>query len=228
MSYTCNIPPICGGEHQKIIRDPAGVTIGPCRGALGGSHFFLALVDPSRFRSPFRDERVTADEDRNPQSYICTSFIHNTTCPSNTSSPSPPLSPSPVLRRKPERKRGAQDRDPVVSVTRVPNSRNLRQRSPDDSHSRQDPPVMLAGALLPSLHLSRSLPLLLHPDVDANRAASANGATASSFRADRYWPTPSWLLSSGRRKAAPRGGCFRRGYCTLTHPSSPAGGRQKR
>lgn len=31
-----------------------------------------------------------------------------------------------------------------------PNSRNLRQRSPDDSHSRQDPPVMLAGALFPS------------------------------------------------------------------------------
>lgn len=37
-----------------------------------------------------------------------------------------------------------------MSAARVPNSRSLRRRSPDDSHSRQTPPVMLAGALFPS------------------------------------------------------------------------------
>lgn len=92
-------------------------------------------------------------------------FIHNTMYPSNTSSLlSHSLSAGGNQTRKEE-----QNARRVLNVRRScaeQSQRSLRQPSPDDSNSRQDSPVMLAGVLFPSPPDSPSRPL---PRDDANR-----------------------------------------------------------
>lgn len=112
----------------------SGVTIadGPA-----GRSFSQPRLREENFRSPFRDERVTADEDRDPQSYTCTSFIHNTTCLPDTSLSSPvppPLPPLPSFTAASEGTRsGGENAGQGLNVRRAEHaaaSASVRQMTP--------------------------------------------------------------------------------------------------